>query len=361
MTKFCVFCGESPQEKNKEHVLPKWLIEMTGDPKRIATFGYDFLSNPISLRQFSFDALAFPACAQCNRRFGDLETKIKPIITRLLAHQPASSSDFILVLDWLDKVRVGLWLGYLYLDKNPMGVEPTFHIDSRLGRSDRMVAIAKINNGGLGLSFTGPEFKVYQLTPTRLGLRINGLYFMNASGLTLCSQRLGFPYARPIRIREDRKLEVLPQPGSGRVMKPVERGLALPNTVALYQPIFRNFLDLDDADQLLGNEYVRKHTADLRLGYGKVFVETPQNVKLYPSIETLDWLPSEAWEIADLLRTPEIVQTQLHRDFQKDIRLVASPQQRKEMRKASAMTSMVDRAIVKKTRKYVRSSERSRT
>src|SRR5215467_12261905 len=94
MTKFCVFCGESPQEKNKEHVLPEWLIEMTGDPKRIATFGYDFLSNPISLRQFSFDALAFPACARCNRRFGNLETKIKPIITRLLAHQPASSSDF---------------------------------------------------------------------------------------------------------------------------------------------------------------------------------------------------------------------------------------------------------------------------
>ncbi|MFT5387136.1 MAG: hypothetical protein ACI9F2_000158 [Lysobacterales bacterium] len=24
MDKFCVFCGKKPQEKNKEHILPKW-------------------------------------------------------------------------------------------------------------------------------------------------------------------------------------------------------------------------------------------------------------------------------------------------------------------------------------------------
>jgi hypothetical protein len=30
MAEVCVFCGERPQSKTKEHVIPKWLIEMTG-------------------------------------------------------------------------------------------------------------------------------------------------------------------------------------------------------------------------------------------------------------------------------------------------------------------------------------------
>jgi hypothetical protein len=32
--KRCIFCGNPPSAKNKEHVVPKWLIELTGDPKR---------------------------------------------------------------------------------------------------------------------------------------------------------------------------------------------------------------------------------------------------------------------------------------------------------------------------------------
>jgi hypothetical protein len=135
---------------------------------------------------------------------------------------------------------------------------------------------------------------------------------------------------------------------------PVERGEVLPKTVALYQPIFRNFLELENASELLEREYVKKHTADLRLGYGNVFVEKPQEVRLYPHTETLDWLPPEGWKLTDLLRMPEIVQLRLHRDFQNDIHLAISPEQRKAMRKASAVTSRVDRAIVKKAKKYIR-------
>ena len=31
MDKFCVFCGNKPKGKNNEHIIPKWLIEFTGD------------------------------------------------------------------------------------------------------------------------------------------------------------------------------------------------------------------------------------------------------------------------------------------------------------------------------------------
>ena len=34
MEKRCIFCGKVPETKTKEHVIPQWLINMTGDPKR---------------------------------------------------------------------------------------------------------------------------------------------------------------------------------------------------------------------------------------------------------------------------------------------------------------------------------------
>ncbi|HDR2534145.1 TPA: hypothetical protein QCI12_004383 [Enterobacter roggenkampii] len=41
VVKKCIFCGDKPENKNKEHVIPKWLIEMTGDKKRSGYFGFD--------------------------------------------------------------------------------------------------------------------------------------------------------------------------------------------------------------------------------------------------------------------------------------------------------------------------------
>jgi len=37
MEKFCVFGCQFPEEKNRKHVRPQWLTEMTGDPNRTAT------------------------------------------------------------------------------------------------------------------------------------------------------------------------------------------------------------------------------------------------------------------------------------------------------------------------------------
>ena len=72
--KFCIFCGEKPESKNKEHVIPKWLIELTGDPKREAFFGIDAVSEKKGPRVFSFDSFTFPACEQCNTDFAALES-----------------------------------------------------------------------------------------------------------------------------------------------------------------------------------------------------------------------------------------------------------------------------------------------
>ena len=48
--KFCVFCGKPPDGKTREHVVPYWLLEMTGDPTRVVAFGLDFARSQKPIR-----------------------------------------------------------------------------------------------------------------------------------------------------------------------------------------------------------------------------------------------------------------------------------------------------------------------
>src|SRR5215831_17553277 len=101
MKKFCVFCGNHPKDKNKEHVLPQWLLRLTGDPNRVGNFGIDFTKEPFSVRRFAFDSLTFPACSECNTGFAALEAGAEQVVLKLLDCQVVTTSDLILLLDWL--------------------------------------------------------------------------------------------------------------------------------------------------------------------------------------------------------------------------------------------------------------------
>jgi len=82
METICVFCGKFPQEKSKEHVLPQWLIKLTGDPNRIASFGVNLSGPKFEMRRFAFNSLTFPACAVCNNRFARLEANVELVLRR---------------------------------------------------------------------------------------------------------------------------------------------------------------------------------------------------------------------------------------------------------------------------------------
>ena len=82
MEKFCVFCGKKPQAKTVEHIIPKWLIELTGDPKRIGFFGVKY-EEGFPKRKFSLNQFQFPSCSTCNAFFSDLENNTKKIIWKI--------------------------------------------------------------------------------------------------------------------------------------------------------------------------------------------------------------------------------------------------------------------------------------
>ncbi|MFK8055450.1 MAG: hypothetical protein AB8F78_04935 [Saprospiraceae bacterium] len=79
MEKICIFCGNAPESKNKEHVIPKWLIKMTGKPNRVVTIG----KKDGKEIKFPWMKYVFPSCEKCNSDFAKIEAKVKGIIDKL--------------------------------------------------------------------------------------------------------------------------------------------------------------------------------------------------------------------------------------------------------------------------------------
>ena len=206
MAKFCVFCGNEPVGKNKEHVIPEWLIKMTGELSRSAIFGFNKnFENRFKNREFAFGQFTFPACRGCNAKYADFESDVKTILLKILNGIEIRSEELSLFMDWLDKVRVGLWLGMKQLDDsndNSVMVEPKFHIDSRIGQYDRMLIVEKSDGQKLKLNFSGVDTLSFALTPSAFTLIVNNFYFTNISYMFFLSRRLGFPFPEKTFFRQ---------------------------------------------------------------------------------------------------------------------------------------------------------------
>ncbi|MDH1240753.1 hypothetical protein N5B99_08765 [Acinetobacter johnsonii] len=198
MAKFCVFCGEKPQEKTKEHIIPKWLIEYTGDPKRLIQLGE---------KNIAFDQLTFPACNTCNNDYAKLEDKAKVALLKIFNDEEVTQEDLSLLLDWFDKVRVGLWLLSLrmtnFFPELTQDLEPKFYISKRIRASDRLLKIKKLKNTRQGINFIGITSPQFLSTPSCFGLIINNYLFTNLSMQFLFNQRLGFPKIKNISFDEN--------------------------------------------------------------------------------------------------------------------------------------------------------------
>jgi hypothetical protein len=191
--RFCVFCGEKPVSKTNEHIIPLWLIRLTGDPNRKIKLGP--LVGQKKPLEFSFDMLQFPACKECNERFGKLEESVQPIVENLIAFEKVTSQEFDIFLDWLDKVRIGLWLGYHHLlDKNFWRIKPNFHISDRMGTTDRVVIIYRSQDYINRINFTGVGTPAFAYSPTCFTLTINSLCFTNISTDFILAKHSGLPY-----------------------------------------------------------------------------------------------------------------------------------------------------------------------
>ncbi|MBP3340577.1 MAG: hypothetical protein J6L47_02845 [Alphaproteobacteria bacterium] len=268
MAKFCVFCGNPPENKNAEHIIPQWLIEMTGKKSRPCHLG------PITPNgSIAFGAFKFPACERCNSEFSALEASVKPIIQNILAGTSVTGNDLHILLNWFDKVRIGLWLADLCLTKKVDEINPHMHIANRMGLKDRMLVIERIAPCDDCINFIGPGNVSFRYAPSVFQLHINNYIFTNVSEYGLVARRVGFPYCDRMIFMDIEDVRYGPIiKGNGRMSTPVVRNFApTPEQTIIYQPIYKYFQNV--SPNLYNTKYVLEHSIDPSAGAGGIFYQ----------------------------------------------------------------------------------------
>ncbi|MFN3779244.1 MAG: hypothetical protein ACK4SI_09645 [Brevundimonas aurantiaca] len=243
---------------------------MTGDPKRRVVLGVNH-SDARPIRVFAFDQFTFPACDACNNAYSHLESVVAPIVVKLRQKEAVSELEVDTLLDWLDKVRIGLWLGTRYLNNNLAEVDPLFHITSRMGQSDRALFITHTDAAD-GLTVCGVYSLMFALMPSVFGLRINDMLLVSASTDLMISKSLGFPYASHRWATEGVEVGLTVQPGTERV-SPIDFGAQYRfPALKIFQPMYRKHLAV--GMQQHRSEYIRGHSLNPLYGRGRVLVQS---------------------------------------------------------------------------------------
>lgn len=186
------FVVKSHPKKNKEHIIPKWLIELTGDKNRQILVGRDWSDSSLKKRVFSFSSFTLPACKVCNSEYGVLEGETKPILLNIINNKEINHDDINKLLDWFDKVRIGLWFSTIVLNKNHNGIKPHYFIGDRVGKADRALLVYKKEGSEeKGVSFIGADTPIFHTMPSVFGLRINDHIFVNISSPFLLHEDFG--------------------------------------------------------------------------------------------------------------------------------------------------------------------------
>ena len=276
--KRCIFCGSYPRNKTDEHIIPKWLIKLTGNPKRPFYLGPNYGDPNHPLRVFPAKEFHFPACNECNSEKGKLEEACKPVIIKMLSNTALNSREVAIFLDWLDKIRIGLWLGFRYLEKNFFGIKPNFHINERIACSDRMVAVYSCGDAQKSINFPCTNCPVFMCMPSCFTLSINNLFFFNMSTDFLISRRIGLPFPHSQDFIEDSGQSSFDiQRARKRIMRPIIKAKMHKAATIFYQPIAKKFLRL--VPKLYNNEYVKDIIRPGNSGKGVILIE--QDNKLF--------------------------------------------------------------------------------
>jgi len=248
---------------------------MTGDSGRKGDFGYDF-SNLPTKRIYEYNAFTFPACKLCNSNFGEyVEAPAEIIIGKILEHKSISIIDADNLLDWLDKIRIGLWLGFRQLNKNWNHIVPHYFISSRLSEKDRLLIAYEIKDQNPGLGYIGVHTLAFTCVPACYGIRINNLILINASSDHLFSYNLGFPYPQSITPipGESSKYNLNITNGKENLNYPLINGLQT-DSLEIYQPIIPAYARNENSKTLYDTEYVKARLSDKNSGKGSLFIKT---------------------------------------------------------------------------------------
>lgn len=194
--KRCVFCGDtfSGQKRNFEHIIPQWLVQEADLRQRDMQVELPGVSRKVAMNR-----IGLKVCKTCNDEDGVLEAQARGAFAKIKDGENLHHDQIIILLDWLDKVRIGMWLWfYEQIDQKFTTIEPKFRINGRLARKDRMVIIQRYpeNEKMRGLAFHGFGSTFMEM-PSAFGLLAN-----NISITSISSDFLVLRHIRDIRMTQ---------------------------------------------------------------------------------------------------------------------------------------------------------------
>lgn len=262
MAKKCVFCGQKPKDKNKEHIIPQWLIRMTGREQKPIAQSSD---STIPFMRFTL-----PACSACNSRYSGWEANVKDVMEKVFSDTPISTAETDLLLDWFDKVRIGLWHANYNLNPSLYNFEPKMYIDDVIGYEDRMLVVERLDITGRGILINGVESSIFVHSPSVFQMVINNYSFTSVAAVNLVSPKLGFPVITDLIFTENGGLSGVLKKGSNKAVIPILRSVnPLPNQTIIYQPMFSQV----KSSPFYDNDYVRSHSVGYDVGHGGIFYQ----------------------------------------------------------------------------------------
>lgn len=178
--KKCIFCGKpfAGQRKNFEHIVPRWLVVEADLSRRDMD-----VNLPGQSRKIGMGRIGIKVCETCNNDGASLEADAKSAYISLVNGDELEDDQIVTLLDWLDKIRIGMWLWLVEQTKSTAGIQPKFRVNQRIGSKDRLFFVQRYPPGPLmrGLAFAGigPYFLGL---PGSFGMLINNVYIGSASG-----------------------------------------------------------------------------------------------------------------------------------------------------------------------------------
>ena len=246
--------------------MPSWLLSLTGDPSRMIPLSFDKTRNEMSPQSAS--SFVVPACDSCNNGFAPLEADAQGVVETLLDDGDVDELEISQLLDWFDKVRIGLWGADLMRNPGHSFVDRKLTVANRMGQKDRCLLVARTSCQERGLSFSGTWSPSFHATPSCFGLAINNLYFFNLSYEHAFSHRLGFPALVDRRFTAERLVAGDVRPGSGKTRLPVlKREVAL-DCLSIFQPCF-GCPSMSETPDSFDSEFTQHHTLDATTGRGR--------------------------------------------------------------------------------------------
>ena len=259
-----------------EHVISQWL-------SKLAQRYHDVCYQGVVDAKIPFCNLKFPACTECNSEFSKLESAAKHALVSVMESKPITGNQARILLDWFDKIRVGIWLSELILSKQLDEITPNFYIADRMGMKDRMLVIEQIGDKSTGLAYSGTGTRFFHDTPSAFQLIVNNWVFTNASEYGLVSGKLGFPYPQKMPLfGKKQPIEIDILKGRGKTASPViPTQSPTPFKTLIYQPMFRDFVNEQVEKNPYHCDYVRNHSYDFANGVGGIFMQKNNNKMIY--------------------------------------------------------------------------------